>query len=75
MIAEAAAGSMMDEERCVGAADVHIAAYERVDPLSTSQACKETQLRASRAELPQPQNEIPHNSHNLSTLTAFRASF
>lgn len=36
MIAGAAAGSMMDEKRCVGAGDVHAAACEWVNPPSTS---------------------------------------
>lgn len=62
MTAEAAAGSMMDEEwragAGAGAGDVHIAALrERVNPLSASpQACKETQLQASTT------NEIPHTA-------------
>lgn len=48
MIAEVAAGSMMDE----GAKDIHIAACERINPLPT----KETQLWASTT------NSIPHTA-------------
>lgn len=48
MIAEVAAGSMMDE----GAKDIHIAACERINPLPT----KETQLGASTT------NSIPHTT-------------
>lgn len=57
MIAEAAAGSVMDEERRVGGGDVHIAARERANPPSIS-----PRLKKHNSEHPSTTNEIPHTT-------------